>query len=89
MHWPEDLIVGGVTKNKTGHIIKAKAIQSIVQLMGEQDMYEYWQDTYKVHNMDWSVEKAKMVLEAWQRRFYLVNIIRDSKYKYINATNHS
>lgn len=22
MHWPEDLVVGGTKKNKTGHIVK-------------------------------------------------------------------
>lgn len=69
MHWPEDLIVGGVKKNKTGHIIRAKALQSIIQLMAEQEMYEFYQHTYKVHNLDWSVEKARVVLEAWQRKF--------------------
>ena len=69
MHWPEDLIVGGVVKNKTGHIIRAKALQSIIQLMAEQEMYEFYQHTYKVHNLDWSVDKARLVLEAWQRKF--------------------
>lgn len=69
MHWPEDLIVGGVTRNRTGHITAARALQSIVQLMGEQALYERYQSDYKVHNTDWSVEKAKAVLEAWQRAF--------------------
>lgn len=69
MHWPEDLVVGGTTKNKTGHIVKAEELQSILQLMGEKDMYEYWVNTYRVHNLDWSQEKAAMILDAWQRRF--------------------
>ena len=69
MHWPEELIVGGIMKNKTGHIIKANAFQSIIQLMGELDMYTFWKNDYKVHNIEWSVEKARMVLEAWQRKF--------------------
>ncbi|XP_074605757.1 protein patched isoform X2 [Brevipalpus obovatus] len=69
MHWPEELIIGGIKKNKTGHIVKASALQSIIQLMAEQDMFEYWKPHYKVHNIDWSVEKARMVLEAWQRKF--------------------
>lgn len=25
MHWPEDVLVGGVTKNKTGHIVRSVA----------------------------------------------------------------
>ena len=69
MHWPEDLIVGGVKKNKTGHIVKANALQSVIQLMGEQAMFDYWAKDYKVHNIDWSLEKARAVLEAWQRKF--------------------
>ncbi|XP_054706725.1 LOW QUALITY PROTEIN: protein patched homolog 1-like [Uloborus diversus] len=70
MHWPEDVIVGGVTKNKTGHIVRyALLLQTIIQLMAEKEMYEFWQDHIKVHNLDWTVEKAKKVLEAWQRKF--------------------
>jgi patched 1 protein len=69
MHWPEDLIVGGVKKNRTGHIVKANAFQSVIQLMGEQAMFDYWAKDYKVHNIDWSLEKARAVLEAWQRKF--------------------
>ncbi|XP_023228642.1 protein patched-like [Centruroides sculpturatus] len=69
MQWPENLIVGGITRNRTGHIIKAEALQTVVQLMAEKEMYEFWQDTYKVHNIDWTPDKAKMVLETWQRKF--------------------
>ncbi|KAF5281126.1 hypothetical protein FQR65_LT02992 [Abscondita terminalis] len=69
MHWPEELIVGGVQKNKTGHIKQAKALQTVIQLMGEQDFYEFWSETYKVHHIGWSPEKASLVLGAWQKRF--------------------
>lgn len=69
MHWPEDLIVGGAKKNRTGHIVKANAIQSVIQMMGEQEMFDFWAKDYKVHNIDWSLEKSKQVLEAWQRKF--------------------
>lgn len=69
MHWREEEIVGGVVKNKTGHITGAGALQSIIQLMGEQDMYDYWRKTSKVQDVNnWSVDKAKVVIEAWQRR---------------------
>ncbi|XP_018320591.1 protein patched [Agrilus planipennis] len=71
MHWPEDLIVGGVVKNKTGHIKQAQALQTVVQLMGEHELYEFWSDTYKVHHIGWNQEKASMVLNAWQKRFSL------------------
>lgn len=63
--------MGGLTKNKTGHIVRAKALQSIVQLMGEKDLFECYEQDYKVHSMDWSLDKARMVLEAWQRKFAL------------------
>ncbi|KAK3091489.1 hypothetical protein FSP39_020198 [Pinctada imbricata] len=69
MHWHEDLIVGGVTKNKTGHIVRAEALQSIIQLMGHQSLYDYWTNHYKTHSIDWTPDKAKAVLEAWQRKF--------------------
>ncbi|XP_076353489.1 protein patched-like isoform X1 [Tachypleus tridentatus] len=69
MHWPEDLLVGGVVKNKSGYIVKAAALQSVVQLMGEKQMHEFWKDHYKVHNLGWDVAKAKLVLETWQRKF--------------------
>ncbi|KAL0278830.1 UNVERIFIED_CONTAM: hypothetical protein PYX00_000524 [Menopon gallinae] len=69
MHWPEDLVVGGTKKNKTGHIVRAKALQTVVQLMGERELFEYWSDTYKVHHVDWTQEKAAIVLETWQNKF--------------------
>nr|CAD7573268.1 unnamed protein product [Timema californicum] len=69
MHWPEDLIVGGTSKNKTGHLHRAHALQTVIQLMGERELYDFWSETYKVHHLDWSQEKASLVLEMWQRRF--------------------
>nr|CAD7431039.1 unnamed protein product [Timema monikensis] len=111
MHWPEDLIVGGTSKNKTGHLhstrgkrqlqlmgrdnsnsweettptpadeslaVKgggvhqhnlAHALQTVIQLMGERELYDFWSETYKVHHLDWTQEKASLVLEMWQRRF--------------------
>ncbi|XP_021939583.1 protein patched isoform X2 [Zootermopsis nevadensis] len=69
MHWPEDLVVGGATRNKTGHIQRAHALQTVIQLMGEREMFDFWSDTYKVHHVEWTQEKAAQVLETWQRRF--------------------
>lgn len=69
MHWPEDLIVGGAQKNKSGHIKQAKALQTVVQLMGEHELFEYYSDTYKVHHIGWNQEKAAIVLKAWQKQF--------------------
>ncbi|XP_048757819.2 protein patched homolog 1-like isoform X2 [Ostrea edulis] len=79
MHWDEDLIVGGVRKNRTGHIVRGEALQSVIQLMAEKEMFQYWSEHYKTHSIGWSVEKAKAVLEAWQRKFtQVVNNARNS-----------
>ncbi|XP_075216920.1 protein patched isoform X2 [Lycorma delicatula] len=69
MHWPEDLIVGGAKRNKTGHIQRAHALQTVVQLMGERELYETLFESYRVHHFDWTQEKAAYVLEMWQRKF--------------------
>lgn len=74
MHWPEDLIVGGAYKNKSGHIKHAKALQTVVQLMGEHELYEYWAGHYKVHHIGWNHDKATLVLHAWQKKFAQVRI---------------
>ncbi|GBP11019.1 Protein patched [Eumeta japonica] len=69
MHWPEQLIVGGATHNATSALRSARALQTVVQLMGEREMFEYWADNYKVHHVGWTQEKAAAVLDAWQRKF--------------------
>ncbi|XP_012231499.1 protein patched [Linepithema humile] len=69
MHWPEELVVGGAKHNKTGHLTRAAALQTVVQLMGERELYDFLSATYKVHHIDWSLEKATQVLETWQRAF--------------------
>nr|XP_031831591.1 protein patched isoform X4 [Nomia melanderi] len=69
MHWPEELLVGGAKHNKTGHLTRAAALQTVVQLMGERELYDFFAGTYKVHHIDWSQEKASQVLETWQRAF--------------------
>ena len=48
---------------------RAKGLQSIVQLMGEKDLFDYWSDTYKVHTLDWNREKAFEILKEWQAKF--------------------
>lgn len=69
MHWPEELLVGGAKHNKTGHLTRAAALQTVVQLMGERELYDFFHRTYKVHHIDWSQEKAAQVLKTWQRAF--------------------
>lgn len=69
MHWPEELIVGGGTHNKSGQLRKAKALQTVVQLMTERELYDHWVNNYRVHHAGWTQEKAAAVLDAWQRKF--------------------
>lgn len=61
--------MGGAKHNKTGHIIKAEALQTVVQLMGEREFYDYMNNDAKVRHIDWSQEKATKILETWQRAF--------------------
>merc|ERR1719270_2959174 len=65
----KQLIVGGAEKNKTGYIRQAGGLQSMVQLMGSKDMFDYWSNTYKVHSINWSVDKAKEILAQFQAQF--------------------
>ena len=37
--------------------------------MGEKDLYDYYTDTYKIHSLDWSTEKAAAILREWQASF--------------------
>lgn len=69
MHWPEELIVGGAERNRSGHLKKAKALQTVIQLMTEREMYEFWNGHYKVHHIGWTPEKAAQVLNSWQKKF--------------------
>ncbi|XP_052888591.1 protein patched isoform X2 [Anopheles moucheti] len=69
MHWPEELVVGGAVRNRTHHLKSAKALQTVIQLMGERELYDYWNNHYKVHHIGWNPEKAAEVLNAWQKKF--------------------
>nr|XP_009858682.2 protein patched homolog 1 isoform X1 [Ciona intestinalis] len=67
MQWPLDLIVGGIKYNGTGAIDSAQGLQTLFQLMGSTNMYNF-------HNSikggpTWSLQKAEAVLLAWQRKF--------------------
>nr|KAG5702217.1 hypothetical protein BaRGS_033929 [Batillaria attramentaria] len=75
MNWPEDLLFGGVMKNKTGHISRVEAYQSVLQLMGEQELFEYYTDHRKTSGTNWNLDSAREVLEAWQRKF--VNVVNN------------
>lgn len=69
MHYPEDIIIGGVEKSKSGLITKAAALQSSVLLMGDQQLYEFYANTYKTHHIEWNLDKARQVLDSWKGLF--------------------
>ena len=54
----------------------AEALQSIVLLMGKQQMYNHWHGAAKVQHLEqqWSEDEASQVLEAWKREFTKVKI---------------
>lgn len=51
-------------QNRSGVLVSAEAVQSIVQLMGEQELYNYHQGTFAVSSMDWTQDKARQILEV-------------------------
>ncbi|KAM8866171.1 protein patched homolog 1 [Synchiropus picturatus] len=69
MHWQEELIVGGTTKNGSGPLLSAQALQTMFQLMTPKQMFEHFRGYDEVSNINWNEEKAAAILEAWQRRY--------------------
>lgn len=37
--------------------------------MSPKQLYEHFKDSYEIHNMNWNEEKAKAIIESWQREF--------------------
>ncbi|XP_067928680.1 protein patched homolog 1-like [Watersipora subatra] len=68
-HWPEDMIMGGVIKNRSNTIVSAEALQTIIQLMGETELYNYYQGTYLVSSIEWTPDKARQIIEVFQKKF--------------------
>ncbi|XP_028400006.1 protein patched homolog 1-like isoform X2 [Dendronephthya gigantea] len=80
MIWPEEIIVGGTKRNRSGIMRSAGALQTIISLMGEEELHNWWtmsngySGNAKIQHlgMKWNVEAAKTVLNAWQRKFVRV-----------------
>jgi len=68
MQWAEELIVGG-TEKKNGTLTSAKALQTILVLSGPQDLHKRFAENSKDLTVDWNLDSARKVLEAWQRSF--------------------
>ncbi|XP_056131934.1 protein patched homolog 1 [Lampris incognitus] len=69
MHWQEELIVGGTTKNGSGPLLSAQALQTMFQLMTPKQMFEHLRDYDEGSHINWNEDKAAAILEAWQRRY--------------------
>eukprot|EP00063_Salmo_salar_P051682 XP_014026517.1 PREDICTED: protein patched homolog 1 isoform X1 [Salmo salar] len=69
MHWQEELIVGGTTKNGTGPLLSAQALQTMFQLMTPKQMFEHLKGYEEVSHINWNQDKAAAILEAWQRKY--------------------
>ncbi|KAJ3603779.1 hypothetical protein NHX12_028520, partial [Muraenolepis orangiensis] len=69
MHWQEELIVGGTTKNGSGPLLSAHALQTMFQLMTPKQMFEHLRGYDEVSHINWNEDKAAAILEAWQRSY--------------------
>uniref|UniRef100_A0A6I8NXS0 Patched 2 n=1 Tax=Ornithorhynchus anatinus TaxID=9258 RepID=A0A6I8NXS0_ORNAN len=72
MHWQEELLLGGIAKDRQGRLLSAEALQTTFLLMSPRQLYEHFKGDYETHDIGWSEEQAGAVLQAWQRRFVQV-----------------
>ncbi|XP_034548726.1 protein patched homolog 1 [Notolabrus celidotus] len=89
MHWQEELIVGGTTKNGSGPLLSAQALQTMFQLMTPKQMFEHFRGYDDVSHINWNEEKAAAILEAWQRRYseaVLQSVAANSSQKVLSFT---
>ncbi|MBN3325395.1 PTC1 protein, partial [Atractosteus spatula] len=76
MHWQEELILGGRTKDSQNALLSAEALQTMYLLMSPKQLYEHFKDDYEIHDINWNEEKAAAILESWQRKF--VEVVHQS-----------
>lgn len=50
-------------------LFSAQAFQTMFQLMTPKQMYENFKDYYYVSDINWNLDKAAAILEAWQRKY--------------------
>uniref|UniRef100_H3A349 Patched 1 n=1 Tax=Latimeria chalumnae TaxID=7897 RepID=H3A349_LATCH len=89
MRWQEELIVGGTTKNGSGKLLIAQALQTMFQLMTPKQMYEHFKGHNYVAPINWNEDKAAAILEAWQRAYAEVvhqSVAQNSTQKVLSFT---
>ncbi|GIZ04652.1 protein patched [Caerostris extrusa] len=62
--------------------MQAAALQSMIELMSEEEMFRFWKDHIKVHNLDWNIDKSKKVLEAIQRKISEVVLAESESHQF-------
>ncbi|KAG7223376.1 hypothetical protein INR49_032203 [Caranx melampygus] len=60
MHWQEELIVGGTTKNGSGPLLSAQALQTMFQLMTPKQMFEHFRGYEEVSHINWNEERLQL-----------------------------
>lgn len=54
------------------HVYRAHGLQTVIQLLSEKELYEYYADDVKTQHINWNQQMAGAVLETWQRKFAMV-----------------
>lgn len=52
----------------------AEALQSLILLNGQKEMYEKYKGDFKVDEIRWTPEKAKSIVDEWERQFTKVRL---------------
>lgn len=54
-------------------VCRVEAYQTVLQLMGEKELYDYYVDQKRVSGTTWTLDAARTVLHTWQRKFSAVS----------------
>uniref|UniRef100_A0AC35U3X0 SSD domain-containing protein n=1 Tax=Rhabditophanes sp. KR3021 TaxID=114890 RepID=A0AC35U3X0_9BILA len=74
MKWPEDLIIGGIERDKNNHLSKAEAFQSVFLVAGPHDVWLRFKNKKPevkpgMDPVQWTRGAANDIIQAWQRNF--------------------
>lgn len=66
MHFSEDMMLGGIQRNKSGHIVRSQALQSTIMLVGEKMLFNMFKDNPPT--LPWNDSVAGEVIRAWEKQ---------------------
>lgn len=81
LHWSENLTIGGIERDSSDTVVRATALQSSVQIMDDEAVFEAHMGAPYMYGVDWTIEKAHKVVETWQKRFA-------QEMRHLSATKH-